>query len=657
MKRVIRSISDGLHTCPICETHQEYLGKLAQHIRQHHAKDTFTAAQLQQLKQLGLKCCPSCSLVYSATNNTFARHVNQCQGHCTPTLSRKRRANSHMITNTSANKRSKALTINTNSSSSSSLSLHQSISQSPISPIYSPVTPIMQNYEPESPINEAVYEPSNLVNSVSAIANDENSASIDAIEEKSASVVAAIDENFNAPIVIDANLNSFVAIDENPASAVIVNEIVSSSVLCSVSPLDIANHAKLLRKVPHTNRSIFIATMRRLLANYTKASMDQDSATLHNCLVEILMLPGQTMISRRGGKKGRQRDSAIMHHRLMERNLPSSASSSPLSSASILHRPATRSTTQAPILSSIARSIALTREGHYRRAVTALSSSTPLVDTSQMDKLSMLQQLHPFPLPHDSALPMIPSDTPMVTVNADEGLVKIIHQMINGSAPGPSGWTTEMVGVLTDDEDCLAGLAMLIQDITNGTLPDSTKDFVLPSNLIGLDKHNGASVRPIAIGEVFYRIAAYRGQLYVQHVIKDLLQPIQLGVATSGGCEAVVHNLQHALEQETQPVAALAIDFRNAFNSVSRKVMLETLYSHPRLQYIWRLVDFAYSAPTNLYVRGADRALSIGMYSTQGVRQGDRRNIMYLTVELHKNQYPTTNKTTTQKLPQEFRPK
>ena len=156
-----------------------------------------------------------------------------------------------------------------------------------------------------------------------------------------------------------------------------------------------------------------------------------------------------------------------------------------------------------------------------------------------MDKLLLLQQLHPLPLPLDSILPVLPSDTPLITVDADEGLVKIIRQMINGSAPGPSGWTTEMVGVLTADEDCLTGLAMLIQDITNGTLPDSTKPFLLPSNLIGIDKNSGASVRPIAIGEVFYRIAAYRGQLYVQHVAKDLLQPIQLGVATSGGCEAL----------------------------------------------------------------------------------------------------------------------
>lgn len=30
--------------------------------------------------------------------------------------------------------------------------------------------------------------------------------------------------------------------------------------------------------------------------------------------------------------------------------------------------------------------------------------------------------------------------------------------------------------------------------------------------------------------------------------------------------------------------------------------MLETLYSHPTLRYIWRLVDFAYSVPTGHYM-------------------------------------------------------
>jgi hypothetical protein len=99
---------------------------------------------------------------------------------------------------------------------------------------------------------------------------------------------------------------------------------------------------------------------------------------------------------------------------------------------------------------------------------------------------------------------VLSADVPSVVVGDDEGLVKIICQMANGAAPGPSGWTAEMVRVLTEDADCLTGLAMLIQDITNGALPDSVKPFLLSSILIGIDKNAGASVRPIAFFLLFF---------------------------------------------------------------------------------------------------------------------------------------------------------
>jgi len=124
-----------------------------------------------------------------------------------------------------------------------------------------------------------------------------------------------------------------------------------------------------------------------------------------------------------------------------------------------------------------------------------------------------------------------------------------------------------MVKTLSSDQECLSGLALLLQDITNGTLPRSIKPFLLSSNLIGLDKNQGQSVRPIAIGEVFYRIAAFRAQQAVRGVACEKLHPIQLGIGTPNGCESIVHNLQHVLEQPQQPVASLTIDFANAFNS------------------------------------------------------------------------------------------
>ncbi|HVW99154.1 MAG TPA: reverse transcriptase domain-containing protein, partial [Candidatus Babeliaceae bacterium] len=258
----------------------------------------------------------------------------------------------------------------------------------------------------------------------------------------------------------------------------------------------------------------------------------------------------------------------------------------------------------------------------------------PLVDTAQADKPNMLRILHPSPSPQDNILPTLPHDSPLVTVRGDTDLVKLINKMVNGSAPGPSGWTIEMVHTLVQDPDCLSGLALLIQDITNGTLPDSIKPFLLSSKLIGLDKNAGTSIRPIAIGEIFYRIAAYRAQQNIRDQACEILQPIQLGVGTPNGCESIIRNLQHALELPHHPIAALAIDFKNAFNSISRKAMLKALCAQPTLESLWRLVNFAYSSPSDLLIRDHNHNLYAGLSSTQGVRQGDPLSSLLFTLTI-----------------------
>ena len=48
----------------------------------------------------------------------------------------------------------------------------------------------------------------------------------------------------------------------------------------------------------------------------------------------------------------------------------------------------------------------------------------------------------------------------------------------------------------------------------------------------------------------------------------------------------------------------VATDLVNAYNSLDRDKMLEALYAEPRLEPIFRLVDWAYSSPTNLYIVG-----------------------------------------------------
>ena len=360
--------------------------------------------------------------------------------------------------------------------------------------------------------------------------------------------------------------------------------------------------------------------MQKLLRQYTSASLEANHTEQHHIIAHILTIPGQALRSRRGGKKDRNREINHMRARLtdMQNIPPQSHSTSSLQSPS---RPITRSmsSVNSATNAAVARCVALTREGHYRRAIKAINS-TPLIDTTDPHKLLMLKSLHP---QCDLSLPLVPADPPLTMVTADEHLAQAIKRMSNGSAPGSSGWTVEMLVTLTKDQDCLNGLALLLQDIINGNLPDSIKPFLLQSTLIGLDKSNGISIRPIAIGEIFYRIAATLALQTIRDAISDLLKPIQLGVGVSGGCEAIIHNLQHLLEQSDHPVAALAVDFKNAFNTISRRTVLESLYAQPTLNTLWRLADFAYSQPSELLIRDGGGNLYPGITSSQGVRQGD----------------------------------
>src|ERR1700722_13125483 len=104
----------------------------------------------------------------------------------------------------------------------------------------------------------------------------------------------------------------------------------------------------------------------------------------------------------------------------------------------------------------------------------------------------------------------------------------------------------------------------------------------------------------IQVGEIFYRLAAKSAKFLVTAQLADILEPIQLGINTSGGCETAIHSLTAELTNPDSKVAAVAIDFQNAFNSIDRQFVLNQSYSHQSLRPIWNIVNFAYSEPSDL---------------------------------------------------------
>jgi hypothetical protein len=127
-------------------------------------------------------------------------------------------------------------------------------------------------------------------------------------------------------------------------------------------------------------------------------------------------------------------------------------------------------------------------------------------------------------------------------------------------------------------------------------------------------------IRPIAVGELVYRLAL---KAVVRTSVKrGMMARTQFGVNTKGGVEPIIRLIDRAMKRET-PVEyryVTSLDFRNAFNTLKRKMIVTGLTKHAPSLY--RCAKWAYNEPTPLFVPGAP-ASSPPLVSSEGVRQGD----------------------------------
>ena len=101
----------------------------------------------------------------------------------------------------------------------------------------------------------------------------------------------------------------------------------------------------------------------------------------------------------------------------------------------------------------------------------------------------------------------------------------------------------------------------------------------------------------------------------VMEEVGELLAPWQLGYGVKRGAEATVHAARLYLQDLDLTKALLKLDFRNAFNSVRRDMMLRAVQEWAPS--IFRFVHSAYSSPSTLF--WADKTI----LSAEGVQQGD----------------------------------
>lgn len=294
---------------------------------------------------------------------------------------------------------------------------------------------------------------------------------------------------------------------------------------------------------------------------------------------------------------------------------------------------ASNATTQRNIPNNIHRCINMIKVGGKRclqRGIRALVQRPLASFDDQGVLLHKLQQLHP---PARDHTPLVyPADAPQhPMINIDDDILRDIvkNKIHNGSAPGPSGWSGHMLYVLMEDEKCFDGIKCLTSDLVNGFTQHTDMHMSLMSALlIAVEKPNGNGIRPIAMGEIFYKLAVHYAMKLVENHLPSLFDTIQHGVGSSGGADKAVQLIRHSLDHYRKEcngqddIIVLTTDITNAFNSMDRKIIWNQLLANPCTQPLWRLFQSSYGQPTPLYVYDKQEYKTTIMSET-GVRQGD----------------------------------
>ena len=223
----------------------------------------------------------------------------------------------------------------------------------------------------------------------------------------------------------------------------------------------------------------------------------------------------------------------------------------------------------------------------------------------------------------------LPIGTPRPALATEGDVAKVIRKLKNTIAPGLDGLTPDMLKTAIQNPGNLTALTTLINDIIAGDIDDDMRALLLAGRLVPLPKKfnvvNGVATdvqwRPVVCGNILVKIASKIALARVMEALAKHLRSIQRGVGVKGGCESVIHNVQAMLELNPSWIC-MKTDFTNAFNSMSREVMLSELFKIKELAPIFPLVHFLYSQPSLLYVfdKGLLRDVIV---SAVGARQGD----------------------------------
>ena len=185
-------------------------------------------------------------------------------------------------------------------------------------------------------------------------------------------------------------------------------------------------------------------------------------------------------------------------------------------------------------------------------------------------------------------------------------VVQCIKLTSKETAGGISGLDGGFLNVVKHNENFHDLMTDITKKISAGT--QSLPQLFLSSRLVPLRKNIEGDVRPIAVGELLYRIAA---KVLARSAKFELLD-YQFGVKTRNGVEPLLHLAQLRGQRES----LLSIDLSNAFNSMKRRFIFKAIEENAET--LKKYFSWAYGRKSWLFLDGHHV-----LDSSCGVRQGD----------------------------------
>jgi hypothetical protein len=223
------------------------------------------------------------------------------------------------------------------------------------------------------------------------------------------------------------------------------------------------------------------------------------------------------------------------------------------------------------------------------------------------------------------------------------------------SANGPTGWTFNLIQILLRDGAGGAALAAeaftlvqrLFQISVDGALPPALVRTWGASKLCLIPKPDSLDVRPICIGDSWYRLLGRVVLRLTSSTIGSRLLPLQLGLHVPGACDigsrlaqalydddgSSVNLFGHSLAEYSFTPGVLNLDIKNAFNTLPRRHIIKSLLNQEKYGALNLLPLF------NSFYGGVSdlvdaRGNFVGHCST-GVKQGCTMGMLFFCLGFH----------------------